>query len=78
MALSQEEFCHVRRDHDDTRRRLRRLESFVEMVVMAIMEMVGMEIVEMEMVEMVGMEMVEMEMVGIEMVEMEIHMRMVE
>ncbi|GJS82959.1 putative reverse transcriptase domain-containing protein [Tanacetum coccineum] len=30
MALSQEEFRHVRRDHDDTRRRLRRLESFVE------------------------------------------------
>ncbi|GJV71129.1 hypothetical protein Tco_1491124 [Tanacetum coccineum] len=30
MALSQEEFCQVRRDHDDTRRRLRRLESYVE------------------------------------------------
>nr|GEY11870.1 retrotransposon protein, putative, Ty3-gypsy subclass [Tanacetum cinerariifolium] len=30
MALSQEEFCYVRRDRDDTRRRLRRLESFVE------------------------------------------------
>ncbi|GJQ96086.1 putative reverse transcriptase domain-containing protein [Tanacetum coccineum] len=27
MALSQEEFCQVRRDRDDTRRRLRRLES---------------------------------------------------
>ncbi|GJT14517.1 putative reverse transcriptase domain-containing protein [Tanacetum coccineum] len=30
MALSQEEFRQVRRDHDDTRRRLRRLESLVE------------------------------------------------
>ncbi|GKC04919.1 reverse transcriptase domain-containing protein [Tanacetum coccineum] len=30
MALSQEEFRQVRRDHDDTRRRLRRLESYVE------------------------------------------------
>ncbi|GJR70753.1 putative reverse transcriptase domain-containing protein [Tanacetum coccineum] len=29
MALSQEEFCQVRRDRDDTRRRLRRLESTV-------------------------------------------------
>ncbi|GKE41758.1 putative reverse transcriptase domain-containing protein, partial [Tanacetum coccineum] len=27
MALSQEEFCQVRKDRDDTRRRLRRLES---------------------------------------------------
>ncbi|GJR63563.1 hypothetical protein Tco_1505725 [Tanacetum coccineum] len=31
MALSQEEFHQVRRDRDDTYRRLRRLESFVEM-----------------------------------------------
>ncbi|GKB63473.1 hypothetical protein Tco_0919659, partial [Tanacetum coccineum] len=30
MALSQEEFRHIRRDRDDTRRRLRRLESLVE------------------------------------------------
>ncbi|GKC16061.1 hypothetical protein Tco_1012843 [Tanacetum coccineum] len=30
MALSQEEFCQIRRDHDDAQRRLRRLESFVE------------------------------------------------
>ncbi|GJT39413.1 hypothetical protein Tco_0939278 [Tanacetum coccineum] len=30
MALSQEEFHQVRRDHDDTQRRLRRLESLVE------------------------------------------------
>ncbi|GKE26076.1 hypothetical protein Tco_1441460 [Tanacetum coccineum] len=30
MALSQEEFLQVRRDCDDTRRRLRRLESYVE------------------------------------------------
>ncbi|GJR48371.1 putative reverse transcriptase domain-containing protein [Tanacetum coccineum] len=30
MALLQEEFCQVRRDRDDTRRRLRRLESYVE------------------------------------------------
>ncbi|GKA09777.1 putative reverse transcriptase domain-containing protein, partial [Tanacetum coccineum] len=30
MALSQEEFRQVRRDRDDTRRRLRRLESLVE------------------------------------------------
>ncbi|GJY91871.1 putative reverse transcriptase domain-containing protein [Tanacetum coccineum] len=30
MALSQEEFCQVRRDRDDTRRRLGRLESLVE------------------------------------------------
>ncbi|GJR22188.1 reverse transcriptase domain-containing protein [Tanacetum coccineum] len=30
MALSHEEFRHIRRDHDDSRRRLRRLESFVE------------------------------------------------
>ncbi|GJW12279.1 hypothetical protein Tco_1578106 [Tanacetum coccineum] len=30
MAFSQEEFCQVRRDRDDTRRRLRRLESYVE------------------------------------------------
>ncbi|GJS38855.1 hypothetical protein Tco_0563898 [Tanacetum coccineum] len=30
MALSEEEFHQVRRDHDDTRRRLRRLESYVE------------------------------------------------
>ncbi|GJZ34709.1 putative reverse transcriptase domain-containing protein [Tanacetum coccineum] len=30
MALLQEEFHQVRRDRDDTRRRLRRLESFVE------------------------------------------------
>ncbi|GKA70455.1 retrovirus-related pol polyprotein from transposon TNT 1-94, partial [Tanacetum coccineum] len=29
MALSQEEFRQVRRDHDDTRRRLRRLESYI-------------------------------------------------
>ncbi|GJU60690.1 retrovirus-related pol polyprotein from transposon TNT 1-94 [Tanacetum coccineum] len=30
MALSQEEFFQFHRDHDDTRRRLRRLESYVE------------------------------------------------
>nr|GEZ16129.1 integrase, catalytic region, zinc finger, CCHC-type, peptidase aspartic, catalytic [Tanacetum cinerariifolium] len=30
MVLSQEEFCQVRRDRDDTLRRLRRLESLVE------------------------------------------------
>ncbi|GKA18125.1 hypothetical protein Tco_0697962 [Tanacetum coccineum] len=30
MALLQEEFCQIRTDHDDARRRLRRLESFVE------------------------------------------------
>nr|GEV55681.1 hypothetical protein [Tanacetum cinerariifolium] len=30
MELSQEEFCQVRRDCDDTRRRLRRLKSLVE------------------------------------------------
>ncbi|GJU91551.1 hypothetical protein Tco_1303974 [Tanacetum coccineum] len=30
MALSQEEFRQIRRDRDDARRRLRRLESFVE------------------------------------------------
>ncbi|GJX58071.1 hypothetical protein Tco_0289461 [Tanacetum coccineum] len=30
MTLSQEEFCQIRRDRDDARRRLRRLESFVE------------------------------------------------
>ncbi|GJS05288.1 hypothetical protein Tco_0321796 [Tanacetum coccineum] len=30
MAFSQEEFRQVRRDRDDARRRLRRLESFVE------------------------------------------------
>nr|GFA03548.1 hypothetical protein [Tanacetum cinerariifolium] len=30
MALSQEEFCQIRKDHDDARRRLKRLESFVE------------------------------------------------
>nr|GEV00279.1 putative reverse transcriptase domain-containing protein [Tanacetum cinerariifolium] len=30
MALSQEEFCQVRKDRDDTQRRIRRLESFVE------------------------------------------------
>ncbi|GJY86758.1 putative reverse transcriptase domain-containing protein [Tanacetum coccineum] len=30
MALSQEEFRQIRRDHDDTQRRLRRLESLVE------------------------------------------------
>ncbi|GKD66150.1 hypothetical protein Tco_1308258 [Tanacetum coccineum] len=30
MALSQEEFRHVYRDHDDTWRRLRRLESYVK------------------------------------------------
>nr|GEW65861.1 putative reverse transcriptase domain-containing protein [Tanacetum cinerariifolium] len=30
MTLSQEEFCQVGRDRDDTQRRLRRLESFVE------------------------------------------------
>ncbi|GKB78171.1 hypothetical protein Tco_0945066 [Tanacetum coccineum] len=30
IALSQEEFRQVHRDHDDTRRRLRRLESYVE------------------------------------------------
>ncbi|GJT31146.1 putative reverse transcriptase domain-containing protein [Tanacetum coccineum] len=29
MALSQEEFCQIRRDHDDARRRFRRLEAFV-------------------------------------------------
>ncbi|GKC89663.1 reverse transcriptase domain-containing protein, partial [Tanacetum coccineum] len=29
MALSQEEFCQIRRDRDDARRRLRRLESFI-------------------------------------------------
>ncbi|GJW21294.1 hypothetical protein Tco_0031916, partial [Tanacetum coccineum] len=30
MALLQEEFCQIHRDRDDARRRLRRLESFVE------------------------------------------------
>nr|GEU75725.1 hypothetical protein [Tanacetum cinerariifolium] len=30
IALSQEEFCQVRKDRDDTRRKLRRLELFVE------------------------------------------------
>ncbi|GJU26918.1 hypothetical protein Tco_1165539 [Tanacetum coccineum] len=30
MSLSQKEFCQVRRDRDDTRGRLRRLESYVE------------------------------------------------
>ncbi|GKE17656.1 hypothetical protein Tco_1425233 [Tanacetum coccineum] len=30
MALSHKEFCQVRRDHDDTQRRIRRLESYVE------------------------------------------------
>ncbi|GKC76879.1 hypothetical protein Tco_1127653, partial [Tanacetum coccineum] len=30
MALSQEEFNQIHRDRDDDRRRLRRLESFVE------------------------------------------------
>ncbi|GJZ03184.1 hypothetical protein Tco_0521145 [Tanacetum coccineum] len=30
ITLSQEEFCQVRTNHDDTRRRLRRLESLVE------------------------------------------------
>ncbi|GKC44211.1 hypothetical protein Tco_1061933, partial [Tanacetum coccineum] len=30
MALSQEEFRQIRRDRDDTQRRLRRLESLVE------------------------------------------------
>ncbi|GJY45618.1 hypothetical protein Tco_0434685 [Tanacetum coccineum] len=30
MALSQEEFRQIHRDHDDARKRLRRLESFVE------------------------------------------------
>ncbi|GJZ83293.1 hypothetical protein Tco_0648466 [Tanacetum coccineum] len=30
MSLLQEEFCQVRRDRDDTRRRLKRLESYVE------------------------------------------------
>ncbi|GJS32980.1 hypothetical protein Tco_0531362 [Tanacetum coccineum] len=30
MALSQEEFCQIRRDRDDARRRLRRMESFVD------------------------------------------------
>nr|GEZ15422.1 hypothetical protein [Tanacetum cinerariifolium] len=30
MALSQEEFCQIHRDRNDTRRRLRRLESLVE------------------------------------------------
>nr|GEV67626.1 hypothetical protein [Tanacetum cinerariifolium] len=30
MSLSQEEFCQVCKDRDDTRRRLRRLESFVK------------------------------------------------
>ncbi|GJR71136.1 putative reverse transcriptase domain-containing protein [Tanacetum coccineum] len=30
LSLSQEEFCQVRRDRDDTRGRLRRLESYVE------------------------------------------------
>ncbi|GKB49456.1 reverse transcriptase domain-containing protein, partial [Tanacetum coccineum] len=30
MSLSQEEFCQIRRDRDDTRGRLKRLESYVE------------------------------------------------
>ncbi|GKF15230.1 hypothetical protein Tco_0056692, partial [Tanacetum coccineum] len=30
MSLSLDEFCQVRRDRDDTRERLRRLESYVE------------------------------------------------
>ncbi|GKD74007.1 hypothetical protein Tco_1332289, partial [Tanacetum coccineum] len=30
MALSQKEFCQIRRDRNDTQRRLRRLESFIE------------------------------------------------
>ncbi|GKE96654.1 hypothetical protein Tco_1581509, partial [Tanacetum coccineum] len=30
MALSQEEFCQIRRDRNNARRRLRRLKSFVE------------------------------------------------
>ncbi|GJZ19623.1 putative reverse transcriptase domain-containing protein [Tanacetum coccineum] len=36
MALSQEEFRQVRRDRDDTRRRLRRLESYVVIVAFVI------------------------------------------
>ncbi|GJZ08603.1 hypothetical protein Tco_0542886 [Tanacetum coccineum] len=30
MSLSQEEFCQICRDHDDARRRLKRLDSFIE------------------------------------------------
>ncbi|GKE96645.1 hypothetical protein Tco_1581500, partial [Tanacetum coccineum] len=30
MSLSQEKFCQIRRDRDDTQGRLRRLESYVE------------------------------------------------
>nr|GEZ51691.1 putative reverse transcriptase domain-containing protein [Tanacetum cinerariifolium] len=47
MALSQEEFRQVRRDRDDTQRRLRRLESLVErMMPTAIQEMINRRVTE--------------------------------
>nr|GEW05843.1 putative reverse transcriptase domain-containing protein [Tanacetum cinerariifolium] len=57
MSRSQEEFRHIRDDHDDLRRKLRRLESFAErrlemetrMEMVMVMVEIGMEIEEMVM-----------------------------
>ncbi|GKD57428.1 putative reverse transcriptase domain-containing protein, partial [Tanacetum coccineum] len=91
MALSQEVFHQVHRDRDDTRRRLRRLESYVERhfveEALATYEATrAANALETENQsqkgsdgdkEMVGMEMVEMEIGGMEMVETEIQMRII-
>ncbi|GKE95202.1 hypothetical protein Tco_1580057, partial [Tanacetum coccineum] len=48
MALSQDEFCQIRRDHDDTRRRLRRIMTNTRsgMTLAAIEEMINRRVVE--------------------------------
>ncbi|GJY23673.1 hypothetical protein Tco_0397331 [Tanacetum coccineum] len=84
MALSQEVFHQVRRDHDDTRSRLRRLESYEALATYEATRAANALEAENQSQkgsdddkEMVGMEMVEMEMRGMEMVETEIQMRII-
>ncbi|GKC90113.1 putative reverse transcriptase domain-containing protein [Tanacetum coccineum] len=83
MALSQEEFRQVRRDRDDTRRRLRRLESLVERRLGFRQALAAYEVTRaanaLEAKAKAKTAMTEiMEMVEMEMVEMEIQMRMIE
>nr|GEU97950.1 reverse transcriptase domain-containing protein [Tanacetum cinerariifolium] len=67
----------VRRDRDDTRMRLRRLESFVERHLKTKAKMAVMVIMEIREMEMAETEVEKMEMVNMEMEEMEIQMRII-
>nr|GEV34549.1 putative reverse transcriptase domain-containing protein [Tanacetum cinerariifolium] len=67
----------VRRDQDDTRMRLRRLESFVERHLKTKAKMAVMAIMEIREMEMAEIEVEKMEMVNMEMEEMEIQMRII-